>query len=381
MKKISRSAVGLALSALLLGGCGAPPGGGVGAAAPTAPVVTEPTAGATAGAAEQPVDGFLPCILTGEGDFNDRSFNQTSFEGVQSAAHRFGLNDFPAVVSNSPADHIPNIQSLIAQNCSLITGIGFALASATVDSANANPDIHYLLIDDSGEINGQAPPTNLKPILFNTAEASFLAGYLAAGYSSREGGANHVGTFGGANFPTVTIFMDGFRQGVEYYNQQNGTNVQFTGWDGSDGSFTGGFAANQQAQSMAQGIIDQGVDVILPVGGPIYQSAVAAIQSSGRDVALIGVDMDLFYTDPSTQPYILTSVLKNVAGAVDSSVSEAATGNFSPTPFIGDLANDGVGLAPFHNFEDKVPQELRDKIAQLQQDIIAGRVHVDSYLN
>jgi len=117
------------------------------------------------------------------------------------------------------------------------------------------------------------------------------------------------------------------------------------------------------------------------VGGPIYQSAVAAIQDAGRPVALIGVDMDLFYTDPTTQPYILTSILKNVSGAVETSVINSGTGAWTSEPYVGDLTNDGVGLAPFHNFEDQVPQDLRDKIDQLKQDIIDGRVVVESYLS
>jgi len=379
MKKSTKLWASALASTLLLAGCGAPPGG---APAPdtAAPVATGGGA-ATPEPTLQAVEGFLPCIVSGEGGFQDRSFNQSAYEGMQAAATRFGMSTFPAVQSNSATDYIPNIQSLLGQNCSLIAAISFDLAPATVDAANANQDVHFLLVDDSGVIDGVQPPANLKSVLFNTAEAAFLAGYLAAGYSSREGGANHVGTFGGANFPTVTIFMDGFRQGVEYFNEQHGTNVQFTGWDGYDGSFTGGFQADQTAQTMAQGIIDQGVDVILPVGGPIYQSAVAAIQGSGRDVALIGVDMDLFYTDPSTQPFILTSILKNVSGAVENSVVNSATGNWTSDPYIGDLANDGVGLAPFHNFDDKVGQDLRDNIAQLKQDIIDGRVEVESYLN
>lgn len=94
------------------------------------------------------------------------------------------------------------------------------------------------------------------------------------------------------NIPTVSIFMDGFAQGVDFYNEENGTAVKVIGWDRTtqDGSFTGGFEANDGARQLAQGIIDQNVDVLLPVGGPIYQSAAVAIRDSGRDIALIGVD-------------------------------------------------------------------------------------------
>ena len=135
-----------------------------------------------------------------------------------------------------------------------------------------------------------------------------MAGYLAADYTK----TGVVGTYGGQPFPTVTIFMDGFKQGVEYYNEQKGKDVKVVGWDGKNGSFTGGFEANETATNTARQLLDQDADVILPVGGPIYQGALTAIDDSGKDVALIGVDADFFETDPNTQDVVLTSILKNM---------------------------------------------------------------------
>src|SRR5690606_19438368 len=134
-------------------------------------------------------------------------------------------------------------ESLVATDCNVIVSVGFALSAATAESAIANPDIEYILVDDAGDsdFDGEKDAENIKPLEYDTAEAAFLAGYLAAGYSE----AGKVGTFGGQPFPTVTIFMDGFKQGVEYYNSQNGTAVEVIGYEGGDqGSFTGGFEAN-----------------------------------------------------------------------------------------------------------------------------------------
>ncbi|MDR2722410.1 MAG: BMP family ABC transporter substrate-binding protein, partial [Cellulomonadaceae bacterium] len=274
---------------------------------------------------------FLPCIVSDQGGFDDRSFNQLSFEGLTAAAEELGT-DMRSVQSNSQDQIAPNLASLIDQNCTLITSVGFQLTPATVEAAGNNPDIHFLLIDD------QPDPAvdNIKPILYDTAQAAFLAGYLAAGFSQ----AGKVGTFGGMNFPTVTIFMYGFKQGVERYNQDNGANVEVVGCtndDCTDGSFTGGFEANATAQTLARNIIDQGVDVILPVGGPIYQSALAAIKDAGRDIALIGVDADLFQTDPATQDFVLTSIEKRMDVSVKDVVVAAGQGNFDSTPYIGTL--------------------------------------------
>ena len=93
--------------------------------------------------------------------------------------------------------------------------------------------------------------------------------------------------------------MDGFKQGVDYYNEQKDADVKVVGWDGKDGSFTGGFDARPAATNAAQQLLDQDADVLLPVGGPIYQGALTAIQDSGDDAVMIGVDADVFETDPT----------------------------------------------------------------------------------
>ncbi len=107
--------------------------------------------------------------------------------------------------SSSPAD------------CDLIIGVGFLLAGAVGEAAAANPEESFALIDSSLD----EPADNVKPLLFNTAEAAFLGGYLAAGMTE----TGTVATFGGIPIPPVTIFMDGFVDGVAYYNEQKGTDV------------------------------------------------------------------------------------------------------------------------------------------------------------
>ena len=136
-----------------------------------------------------------------------------------------------------------------------------------------------------------------------------------------------VGTYGGMEFPTVTIFMDGFKQGADYYAETKGKDVKVVGWDGKTGSFTGGFEANEAATSTARRILDQDADVILPVGGPIYQGALTAIEDSGKDVAMLGVDADVFETDPNTQDVILTSILKNMKVSTYEAIMAAGRGH------------------------------------------------------
>ncbi len=337
-----------------------------------------------AGCASAPSDSstsaagdFLPCMVSDSGGFNDKSFNQLGYEGLMDAANGIGVTPI-TVESASETDFAPNLQSLVDQGCDVIVSVGFLLSAPTVEAALANPDINYVLIDDAADndYDGTIDAPNIQPLLFDTAQAAFLAGYASAATTQ----SGIVGTFGGMNIPTVSIFMDGFKQGVDYFNTQNSKSIKVLGWDGTDGSFTGGFEANDTARQIAQSLIDQGADVILPVGGPIYQSAAAAIQSSGKEIALLGVDADLTQTDPSIASIILTSVLKNINVSVQDAVTNAANGDFDSTPLVGTLANGGVGLAPLTNFSNWIPSGLQDQLTQLENKIVTGEIVVNSYL-
>ena len=358
MKKAVRLTALAGAAALALSACGAAP--------------EETTGGGDAATSD-----FKPCIVSDQGGFDDKSFNQLSYEGVTAAAEELDTTAHE-VESASESDYKGNVESLVAEGCDTIVTVGFALSATTIESAKANPEIDYIIIDDAADadFDGEADSENIKPILYDTAQGAFLAGYLAAGYSE----ADKVGTYGGQEFPTVTIFMDGFKQGIDYYNETKGEKVELVGWDGEKGSFTGSFAADPAAKTTAKNIIDQGVDVLFPVGGPIYQGAMDAIADSGKDVAIIGADADFYETDPTTQNVVLTSVLKRMDVSAEEAVVASGNGEFDPTPYVGTLENGGVDIAPLHNFEDKVDPALWEEVQGLKESIIAGEVEVESYL-
>ncbi|HET8867850.1 MAG TPA: BMP family ABC transporter substrate-binding protein [Agrococcus sp.] len=349
------SAVALG-AALLLAGC---------AAAPEAPTGSEP-------AAEEPTVDITPCIVSDSGGFDDRSFNQLGAEGLQAAAESLGVEGIQ-VESQSAADYAPNLASVIDQGCNMVVSVGFSLAEATAAAAEANPEVNFAIIDDNS-----IDLPNVKPIVFDTAQAAFLAGYAAASYTE----TGIIATWGGIQIPPVTIFMDGFYHGAMYYNEQNGTDVQVLGWDpeAQNGSFTGGFEAGVEAKAMAETFIGQNADVLLPVGGPIFLSAAEAIRDQGDDagIALIGVDADLYETSPENADLFLTSILKEMATGVETVVTEAAAGEFSNEPYVGTLENGGVALAPFHDFEGEVDPELQTQLDEIEAGIIAGDIVVES---
>ncbi|KQX06354.1 MULTISPECIES: BMP family lipoprotein [unclassified Leifsonia] len=344
----------------------------------TASVVAAVSIAALAGCAEAPsstgsstsaAGDYCARMVTNSGGLEDRSFNQSSWAGLQKAEKDAGI-EVQALVSTGETDLAPNVQQAVDSGCQFVLTVGYELADATTSAAEANPDVHFSIVDEVVDAS------NVKPVIFDTAQASYLAGYLAAGVSK----TGKVATFGGGNQPPVTLFMDGFVDGVAAYNAAHGTQVVALGWDKvkQDGTFTGDFEDINKGKTLTESLIDQGADVILPVAGQVGEgSAAAALENPG--VSVIWVDNDGFDTLPAKyHPVLLTSVLKNTQDAVAQIVTDDASGTFDPAPFIGTLENGGVGLAPFHDLASSVPQELSDELDALSAKIVDGSVVVTS---
>lgn len=308
-------------------------------------------------------------MVTNSGGLEDRSFNQSSWEGLQEAEDEYGV-EAEAIVSTTETDLAPNVQQAVDSGCGLIVTVGYELADATLDQAGRNPDIAFAIVDETVEAE------NVKPVVFDTAQASYLAGYLAAGVSK----TGVVATFGGGNQPPVTLFMDGFVDGVARYNEVHGTDVRALGWnkETQDGSFTGDFEDINKGKVLTEGFIDQGADVILPVAGQVGEgAAAAAVERDG--VSIIWVDSDGYDTLPAEfRPVLLTSVLKNTQQAMIEIVGDVQGDAFTNEPYVGTLGNGGVELAPYHDLESMVPPELQGELEGIRQAIIAGELVVES---
>ena len=144
---------------------------GCGTAPEATPTGDETEAGGAA------VEGFLPCMVSGTGGFDDKSFNQLGLMGLEEASEELGVENI-AVESNSTSDFAPNIQSVLDQNCTLVVTVGFDLAAAAAEAAEANPDVQFISVDDivDTDFDGETDWPNIKPVIFDTAQAAFLAG-------------------------------------------------------------------------------------------------------------------------------------------------------------------------------------------------------------
>ena len=319
---------------------------------------------------------FLACEVTDTGGVDDKGFNQNAHDGLLKAATDFGIQT-KLLESTADTDYAPNLVAMKDAGCNLIVTVGFLLGDATRAAALLNPGIKYSIVDFAYD----PPIPNILGLVFDTKSASMLQGYLAAGMST----TGKVGTFGGIQISPVTDFMNGFAAGINYYNQQKGTKVKLLGWDPAKqtGTFTGDFTDQDKGRQTAEALMQEGADIIFAVAGPVGQGAMAAVKANAAGMspapAFIGVDVDQFISVPGYENIMMSSVLKRIDNAVYEAVKEAMAGDFPSQLYVGTLKNDGVGMAPFHNFDSKIPAALKTEIDGLKAKLIDGSVTVDAF--
>jgi len=341
-------------------------------------VTTDAAAATTAAASDTTAaaggEAVLACEVTDVGGVDDKGFNQSAYAGLQRAEAELGT-EISLLESAGDADYAPNIQAFVDKGCDVIITVGFLLGGATADAAMANADQQFAIIDSDANDNAGTPDDfaddvnleNVRALNFATDEPSFVAGYLAAGMSE----TGKVATYGGINIPPVTIFMTGFLNGVNYYNEQKGTAVEVLGWDGTEGSFAGNFESLDDGKKLAQGFADEGADIIFPVAGPVGLGSSAYAKEVGG-IRIIGVDVDMYASNDKEKEVYLTSVLKNIDAAVFDTVKSVTDSGDAGDDYVGTFANGGVGIAPFHDQDADVPAELKAEIDKLVADFTAG---------
>ncbi|MEE6259570.1 BMP family lipoprotein [Plantactinospora sonchi] len=316
-------------------------------------------------------DKYSACMVTDVGGIDDKSFNTSAWAGLEAAKAADSNIDIKYVASKAEADYEPNLTQYVNQDCDFILAVGGLMGNATSKIAKAHPDQQFGIVD------AKLPESNIFPMQFDTAQAAFLAGYLAAGMSK----TGTVATYGGEKIPPVTIFMDGFVDGVAHYNQAKGKSVKAIGWDkaSQNGSFTNSFVKQDEGKKVSDALVAQGADIVMPVAGGAGLGTTAAAQASGGKYSAIWVDSDGCESTPNCAA-LVTTVVKNIKDAVKDAVVKAAKGEqLAHDPgYLGTLANNGVSLAPYHEFDSKVPAELKADVEKLKTDIAAGTVKVSS---
>ena len=214
-------------------------------------------------------------MVTDTGGLDDKSFNQSSWAGLQAAQKADSQHP-----DQEPAVHLDrrlrqNITTFVAQKCGIIVTVGFLMGDATKTAATANPSQKFAIVDFTYAPHDLA---NVNTLVFNTVQDGFLGGYLAAGMTK----TGKVATYGGEKFRTVTIYMDGFWDGVQYYNQKHHKNVKVLGWNEKTqkGTFAGNFTDLGAGKRIANTFISEGADIIFPVAGGVGLGTAKAVQTA-----------------------------------------------------------------------------------------------------
>jgi basic membrane protein A len=389
---ISKRLLGLGASAaIILAACG--PG-----AATTAP--TQGTAATTTPATAAPTTAAMKtvaCVAFDTGGLGDKGFNDLAKKGLDDAQAAGFTTHFSEAKGST--DYANNIQTLIEQDCTAIVTVGFLQSQATADAAAANPTIAFAQVDTAwnkcgpdftcGNADDTPQPANFTGLDYQVDQAAMLAGYLGAGWTK----SFKIGTYGGLAFPGVTRFMDGLYAGIQYYNQQKNpaTKVTLLGWDGSlkdptkTGTFVGGSGGNDtwgdpaKGEQLAKTMHDQGVDIIHPVAGATGNGSIKAAQEGGYWA--IGVDTDQYISiGPPTNAARLTSAQKAIDVSVLAFFIHVETGYLGGTDYSGTIANNGVLLAPYHEYDAKFSADLKAEVDALKAKLGDGSVTVCSFL-
>jgi basic membrane protein A len=345
-KRLMGRAFGLLslLVVLVLAACVAP-------VAPVAPAAPAEEAAASAMAVKIG-------LVTDVGRVNDRSFNQSAWQGVQNAAATLGLSedDFKFVETQAATDYADNIQQFVDAGFNVIVTVGFALGEATITAAQENPDIYFIGVD---QFQGEALP-NVVGLVFREDQSGFLAGALAA-YLTQSGTIAAV--LGTDLVPPVVAFKEGYEAGARYVNPD--INLLSTY---HPGELSQAFTDPEWGAATAKQAIDQGADVIFGAGGLTGNGALQEV-AANEGLYCIGVDTDQWETLPAAHPCLVSSAMKLITPGIEELVAAIVAGEFAGGNYFG-----GAGLAPFHDFEDDIPQDVKDALVAIDAGLKDGSI-------
>lgn len=359
----------MVLASMLLAACGGTTATQAPAAEPTkAPVAEatkapEPTKAPEA--TQAPADtGKVDCskpetfcvgLVTDVGKIDDKSFNQSTWEGVKQAEKDLGAT-VQYIETTDSKDYAKNISTFADEKYDVIVTVGFALGEATIAAAKQYPDVKFIGVDQFQS----ETIANLTGLSFPEDNAGFLAGALAALMSK----SGKIGAVLGTDVvPPVWRFGEGYRNGAKYANDKIEINVVYHNDVGMDKTFSD----PEWGKTTALSMIDKGVDVIFGAGGKTGNGALLGCAEKG--VMAIGVDTDQYLTVPEAQKVLLTSAMKLLVPGTFDLIKLAKDGKFPGGNFTGQ-----AGLAPYHDLDSQVSADIKAKIEAINKGLLDGSI-------
>ena len=268
-------------------------------------------------------------LVTDTGGIDDKSFNQSSWEGLTKFAEDNNMTDCVAYLqSSSEADYIPNLSQFADEGYDLVMAIGFLFSSSVAEVAKNYPETNFLIVDET--VEGE----NITSAVFSAEQGGFLVG-VAAGLEAAANGSNAVGFMGGMEGPIIGAFQAGYEQGVLAANPEATIYVDYANT----------FDDDTIGQSLAAKQYTAGATVVFQAAGACGNGVIREAKERG-DVWAIGVDRDQYeegLNEDGSKSIILTSMLKRVDQAVYQVAEDLLNGELEAGTLVFDLPNEGVG--------------------------------------
>ncbi len=304
-------------------------------------------------------DVFCVGLVTDVGKINDKSFNQSAWEGVQRAEKELGAT-VQYIETADSKDYAKNIGTFGDAGYDVIVTVGFGMGEATVAAAATYPNVKFIGVDQF-----QAAETpGVVGLNFPEDNAGFLVGALAAMMSE----TGKIGAVCGTDVvPPVWRFGEGYKAGAAYADGMKGTATEVFVVYHSDVGFDKTFTDPEWGASTAKSMMDQGADAIFGCGGITGNGAITAAAQAGKYA--IGVDTDQYYTLPEAAPRMLSSALKLITPGVFNLIRQARENTFPAGNFYG-----AAGYAPFHDLDGKVPPDVRSEMDKINAGLLNGSI-------
>lgn len=300
---------------------------------------------------------FCVGVVTDVGKVDDKSFNESTWRGVQRAQKELGAVA-QYIETTDPKDYAKNIATFADEHYDAVVTVGFALGEATRGAAKQFPDVRMIAVDQF-QAPGQEVP-NVTALIFPEDQAGYLVGALAAMVSK----AGKIGAVLATDaIPPVWRFGEGFRAGVVATNPKAELNIIYHNDVGVDRTFTD----PEWGKTTAHSMIDKGVDVIFGGGGKTGNGAL--LGAAEKDVPAIGVDTDQYFTVPEARKVLLSSAMKRLDDGVFDLLKAAKDGTIESGNVLGK-----AGYAPFHDMEAKVAPDVKAKMDALAKSLEDGTV-------
>ncbi|HEX7612672.1 MAG TPA: BMP family ABC transporter substrate-binding protein [Candidatus Limnocylindrales bacterium] len=320
----------LAAAALLTAGCGFFSSGPTpGASSVTIGGASTPTAAITPLPSPTPVLVKSITLVAALGQPKDATPAGLTWTGIQVTAGRIGATAAlvePATRTTLAAE----IDKAATADRAVVVTVGSDAADAVLAAAAAHPTTQFLEMD---VVTPESAPANVHGLLFDEAEAGYLAGYIAASFSE----AGKVGIVGDAAADAATTnYAAGFRAGAAQARPGSTVSV----------GYAGTADAPDKGRTAAATLIKGGDDTIVAMSS---LSGIGAMRETcDRKARFVAVGTDAWQVVPDVRPCLIATVLDRYDTAVGNALLALAAGQVLPQRVMSDVSNDGIAVSELH---------------------------------